>query len=249
MSEKIIGIYKITSPSGKIYIGKSVDVLKRKNDYNTIKCKYQPRLYNSIVKYGWINHIFEVIEECSVEYLSERERFWQDEFDVIGENGLNCLLTLTSDKSGRLHEDTLKRMSEAKKGEKNKNSKKVICTKTGKEYYSAKNCAESNNININTLICKLIGKNINNTSYIYLKDLHLKNTRANQDFKTLIGENNTMFGKKGKLAPNSKAVFCTVTNKKWDSIKECADENGIKKDKLGTWLNGLFTNPTTFKFI
>ena len=97
----MIGIYKITSPTGRVYVGQSVRIAIRKKDYSKMRdCKGQPRLYASLVKYSFSEHIFEVIEECSIEELNVRERHWQDFYDVLGEKGLNCRLTGTDDKSG-----------------------------------------------------------------------------------------------------------------------------------------------------
>jgi len=88
------GIYKIISPSGKIYIGQSDKIQKRWYFYKGMSCKSQPRLYRSFLKYGVINHIFEIIEECSYEDLDCRERYWQDFYDVLNrEKGLNLVLT------------------------------------------------------------------------------------------------------------------------------------------------------------
>jgi group I intron endonuclease len=99
----MIGIYKITSPSGKIYIGQSKTLEKRKNNYSNLRdCKNQPRLYASLVKYGFSEHIFEVIEECVIESLNTRERHWQDFYEVLGLKGLNCVLTATDEKP-RIH--------------------------------------------------------------------------------------------------------------------------------------------------
>lgn len=56
-------IYKITSPSNKIYIGQTWDWIKRKSVYRRNACKGQIKLYNSLVKYGFINHILEIIHE------------------------------------------------------------------------------------------------------------------------------------------------------------------------------------------
>lgn len=113
----MVGIYKITSPSGKIYIGQSVDIEKRERDYLTgNNCKKQVRLYHSLIKYSFSEHIFEVVEECGVDQLNVRERYWQDYYSVLNGEGLNCKLTSTEDRSGRMSEDTRKRMSEAKKG-------------------------------------------------------------------------------------------------------------------------------------
>lgn len=105
----MIGIYKITNPKGRVYIGQSVDIEKRKVNYSRLQnCKTQTKLYRSLVKYGYSEHIFEVIEQCTTEQLNERERHWQDYHNVL-EEGLNCRLTGADSKSGRLSEETVKR--------------------------------------------------------------------------------------------------------------------------------------------
>ena len=94
----MIGIYKITSPSNKVYIGQSNNIEKRFKQYSSLsQTKLQKRLHHSFKKYGIINHKFEIIEECSVDLLNKRERYWQDFYNVL-EDGLNCLLTETKDK-------------------------------------------------------------------------------------------------------------------------------------------------------
>lgn len=104
----MIGIYKITNPKGKIYIGQSVDIEARFFSYKKMKnCKNQIALYSSFKKYGIDCHIFEVIEECDITNLNERERYWQDFYNVIDRNGLNCKLTSTVDKSGKLSDETI----------------------------------------------------------------------------------------------------------------------------------------------
>jgi group I intron endonuclease len=110
----MIGIYKITSPSGKIYIGQTTNFTKRKNYYKNGAKPYQIRIHNSLQKYGYDAHSIEFIEQCSVDNLNERERYWQDFYDVIGENGLNCRLTETKDKSGFISEESKAKMSEAR---------------------------------------------------------------------------------------------------------------------------------------
>ena len=51
----IVGIYKITSPTGKIYVGQSCNMKKRFVKYKRLDCKSQSRLYNSLLKY-WIKN-------------------------------------------------------------------------------------------------------------------------------------------------------------------------------------------------
>lgn len=102
----MIGIYKITSPSGKIYVGQSTNIEKRFTDYKKLNCKYQVKIYRSILKYGFENHIFEIICECDVLNLNEKEQFYQELFYCIGKNGLNCKITTSKDKTGYLSEET-----------------------------------------------------------------------------------------------------------------------------------------------
>lgn len=97
----IVGIYKITSPSNKIYVGQSKHIEKRFYDYQRGRCEQQRRLFNSLFKHGWKNHTFEIIEECDKQDLNCRERYWQDFYDVLNrEKGLNCVLTACGEKRG-----------------------------------------------------------------------------------------------------------------------------------------------------
>lgn len=78
----------------------------------------QRRLKNSFDKYGINSHIFDVIELCEIVNLNERERYWQEFYDVISSKGLNCKLTKTDDKSGVLCKDTRDKISNSLKGRK-----------------------------------------------------------------------------------------------------------------------------------
>ncbi len=87
---KICGIYKITSPTGGIYIGQSVNVMKRLISYQQVKCKSQRKLYFSLLKHGSINHTFNVIHTCSRDKLNEFEIFYINKFDTFNtKHGLN----------------------------------------------------------------------------------------------------------------------------------------------------------------
>lgn len=105
----MIGIYKITSPIGRVYIGQSVNIEKRIKQYKRMHCKTQPKVYNSFLLYGVDSHLFEIICECDISQLNKMERFWQDNFKTIGGMGLNC--RVTGDKSGFLSEDHKRKVS------------------------------------------------------------------------------------------------------------------------------------------
>jgi group I intron endonuclease len=87
----MIGIYRITSPSSKIYIGQSINIEKRKSQYIKLnKSCIGPKLYNSLIKYGWEAHIHEILEECSIECLNEREIFYKQQ--IINKYGWEVTL-------------------------------------------------------------------------------------------------------------------------------------------------------------
>jgi len=123
---KQIGIYKITSPSNKVYIGQSVNIKTRFLKYKSLNCKDQIRLYNSLKKYGFDNHVFEIIEECSIDLLNKRERYWQDFYNVINDDvGLNCILTNTKNKKKILSEETKDKISKSNKGKKHSDETRI----------------------------------------------------------------------------------------------------------------------------
>lgn len=78
--EIVVGIYKITSPSGKINIGQSWNIDKRWDYYKRLECKGQIKLYNSLKLYGYDNHVLEKWEilpnDTTQEILDEREIYW-----------------------------------------------------------------------------------------------------------------------------------------------------------------------------
>ncbi len=92
MKEKICGIYKITSPSNRVYVGQSQDIYKRIKTYKSSLAKYQTKLYNSFRKYGFENHIFEIIMVCEREYLNFYEKQFIKDLNCCDQKkGLNSM--------------------------------------------------------------------------------------------------------------------------------------------------------------
>lgn len=118
---KNCGIYKITSPRGRVYIGQSKNIKRRWGIYRTPKgTNSQKLLSKSFKKYGWENHQFDIIEYCSEDELNCSERFWQDQFDVLN-GGLNCVLQDCGEKRKVYTDEFRKRISEKMLGDKNPN--------------------------------------------------------------------------------------------------------------------------------
>jgi group I intron endonuclease len=92
MSNIIGYIYKITSPTGRIYIGKTTRLNDRISYYRNNNNKSQKMISNSISKYGWDNHIFEVIDESPVDTLNDLETKYIKEYNSFhydNSNGMN----------------------------------------------------------------------------------------------------------------------------------------------------------------
>ena len=88
----MVGIYRVVNNiDGKCYVGQSTNIEKRWGEHRRGSNYHKHdgfHLYEAIRKYGLYNFKFEVIEECDVSVLDEREKYWIDFFNSC-ENGYN----------------------------------------------------------------------------------------------------------------------------------------------------------------
>lgn len=93
MMENKIGIYKITSPTGAIYIGQSANIVKRWTAYRNGYSKKQPKLHNSFKKHGTAAHVFGIIHELPADIdqqtFNNYEQFYIDAYVDCGCNMMN----------------------------------------------------------------------------------------------------------------------------------------------------------------
>ena len=199
--EKKSGIYMWTSPSGKSYIGQSVDLQRRKCaffrfgvSYGGQKIDCVRKKYNN--KSDWE---YKVLEYCDVNELDEREKYYIALYDTIN-NGYNCESGGNENKI--VSDESKQKMSEAMKGENNpmwgkhftKEQKRKIS-----ESRKGKCCGE---------------KNPN-----YRK--HLTEEQKSKLSESRKGENNPMYGKhlteehKSKLSEAMKGRYCGEKHPMW----------------------------------
>ena len=88
------GIYKITNNiNGKIYVGQSENVYKRKAQHftalrrNTHENKQMQKDWNKNNR----GFRFDVIEWCSLADLNDREKFWIDTLHSLAPSGYNAV--------------------------------------------------------------------------------------------------------------------------------------------------------------
>ncbi len=83
-------IYKLISPSGKVYIGRTIDFDSRMYQHkHKANSGYQHPLYDSIRKHGWDNFTKEIIAEVIGSGIAYKtELFYINLFDTVNK-GLN----------------------------------------------------------------------------------------------------------------------------------------------------------------
>jgi group I intron endonuclease len=228
----MIGIYKITSPNNRVYIGQSIDIEKRFRKYKGLHCKRQIALYNSFLKYGVDKHKFEVITECTIEELNNLERYYQDLHNVLNnECGLNLKLTNSNDRMAVFSEETRVKISESvKKLYKNG----YVHPGLGKKM-SAESCKK------NSEAQKKLYKN----GYINPS----KDKKFTEEHKLKLSVAHKKLYKNGYIVHNAKKVINTETGEMYNSAAELCRILNINHKGMCRKLSGERKNNTPFKYI
>ena len=114
----MVGIYKITNPSKKVYIGQSWDLEKRRKNYSNNPSKGQLLIYNSIKKYGWSAHSFDIVCELP----NDITQSILDQYEILyWSMHIDCNFKLMNirepGKGGKFSEESKKKLSFSKKGQ------------------------------------------------------------------------------------------------------------------------------------
>lgn len=229
-------IYKITNPKGKIYIGSTVNLKDRIYRYKTYRVKAQVKIYNSLIKYTFENHKFEVIYECNAKDKLYYEFYFGNLYDVLGINGLNLSLPKFSDEYNGISEETKIKIGLAHKG-------KVLSDKQKNQISIRSKKWHEDNVH------PMQGKKAWNKGKVFL-----------------VGEKNPMYGikrseewkinhsklikeksKKGSEHFRSKVVLDLLTGIFYNSIKEVSIYNNIVYSTLKSKINK--NNEYRFKIV
>jgi hypothetical protein len=260
---KIIGIYKITNPKKKIYIGQSIDIIDRFNHYKSFNCKGQIKIYNSLKKYGVEKHKLEILCQCGREELNDLEIYYINLFNTFNsEYGLN--LRAGGEQGGKCSDETRKKLSESHKGQIPANKGKKMTAeqkiKIGKAKKGNKN---------------LLGFKFSDESKKKMSESHKgqkawnKGGKCTEEHKKKISESNK--GKKGtkywlgrkqsketinrrletiiKNGGKGKKIINIKTEEKYNSIKDAAKIINMKSSTLRAMLSGQNKNKTDFNYL
>jgi len=83
-------IYKVTSPSGKVYVGQTIQRFEARITSHRSKGSRCTAVSRAIQKYG-DKMVWDIIEEVPNELLDERENFWIKELNCLSPNGYNLV--------------------------------------------------------------------------------------------------------------------------------------------------------------
>jgi len=117
----MVAIYKITNPSGHIYIGQSRNLEKRIKQYSWRAVPNQVHLYHSIKKYGWGEHTLTIEEELtetvSQETLNLKEQYY---LDLYRNSGFSMMNIREAGSNGRHSQETKNKIGLANMGKRRK---------------------------------------------------------------------------------------------------------------------------------
>lgn len=249
----MIGIYKITSPTGAIYIGQSKNIESRITHYRRVLCKSQFRIYNSLVKHGWDSHTFEIIEECTEEQLNEREEHYVKFFDTFNtDHGMNLR---PGGGNHKLSEESKRRISIGNKGKvrpqhildalSKLHKGKTISEKQRLDhikFMTGRKASEEARANMRIAQQKPRKPDSPETSR-RRSEAARKNVSRPGQLERMIK------GREGKIPAGAKTVINLATGVFYDSATEAAKCHNIKYDWLKHRLNGTRKNNTNFMYI
>lgn len=113
----MIGIYKITSPSGRVYIGQSWNIPKRFAKYKGGHSHRQRKLHASLSKYGPSAHLFETVAifrpDVTQSELDHHEQFYMN---LYRSQGCDLLNIKEAGSRGRMSEESKRLIGIAFKG-------------------------------------------------------------------------------------------------------------------------------------
>ena len=214
-------IYLITNPKGKKYIGSTFDLKDRVYRYKTSRNPKQVKIYNSIKKYGWDNHSFEVIYECCADDRNYYEAYYGMKHNCIGEDGLNLILPKVNEVYVCMSEETKKKIGDFNRGKTISDEQKRICAENFRKYVKE---------NGHPMKCRSPW----NKGKEHLKGEKnpMFGVRRSVEWRAKHSERMTKLNKSGADHPRSKIVLDKQTGVFYFTAKEVSVLYGIKYSTL-----------------
>ena len=205
----MIGIYKITNKiNNKIYIGQSNDLKRRKNEHRCIEHETNKSLKKAYIKYGLENFGFEVLEECKLQELNDKEKYW-----------IELLKPQYNRTSGGDGSPNHKVSEETRK----------LLKQKGKEFWNNLNEETKQKIINQNLKGPAIGHKVSKETRKKLREANLGKVQSKE---TIEKRKQTIINKKknGYIQTNKnhrKKVICIETGEIFNSLKDAQDKYNL----------------------
>lgn len=229
------GVYAILNPKSQIYIGSSNNIERRFYQYKGLYENNQPKLFNSLKKYGPENHYYFVIEYCELEDLLKKEREWGEYFNSLDrKSGLNLMLPGYDDIKTVMSEETKAKIGKAHKGKVLSKEHKTALLSSVKGKKQTPEHIEKR---------KMVGER--NPAY---GKAYFKGTKHTQQARMRMSEARKGKNKHGANS-NAKKVLDKETNTIYGSAKEVSEIYKINYSTLKAWLQGVNKGNGRFEYI
>ncbi len=186
----------LTSPTGKIYIGQTIRPIEKRFKQHLKKGSGCAAIYNAIQYHGWDNFEKDWYE-CPDEDLNFDEELLVREMGTLAPDGYN--LREGGGNTGKMSEDSKKKISEANKGKTH--------TEETKKKWSELRKGENNS---------MYGKNHTEETRKKIGEINLGKTHTEETKKKMSdahrGEKSYLFGKTGEKHHMSKRVYQYALN-------------------------------------
>lgn len=227
------GIYKILSPTGKVYIGQSLDIKKRwrAHVYNVGRSK----LLNSLRKHGNSNHVFSIVHELPKDVTQDVLNIYEQIYiDAYRDLGIDLLNLREGGSRGTHSLETRKIISEKGMGRRlsEKHKAAISLLHKGHKYNLGRKQTEEHKQKI-----RLKQKGRVHT---------LEHNKKVSESKS--GDKCYMYGIDPSKHPQAKKIRCTKTDIVYGTITEAARALGLKRNTLSMCLIGKNKNKTTLVY-
>lgn len=218
----MIGIYKITNKiNNKSYIGQSNNIKRRKNEHRCIEHETNKSLKSAYVKYGIENFEFQVLEECELEKLNDREKYW-----------IELLKPQYNRTSG----------GDGSPNHKVSEETKQLLKQKGKEFWNNLDEQIKDKIINQNLKGPVVGHIVSEETREKLRQYNLGKKQSKE---TINKRKQTMIEKKknGYVQTNenhNKKVICIEKNKIYKSVKEAGLDNNVTPSCVSGVIKGRY---------
>lgn len=228
-----VGIYKITSPTGKVYIGQSWNIEKRWREHRANFGK--SKLLNSLRKYGNESHDFKIIHPLPKDEIQQTLNVYEQVYlDAYRDCGVEVMNLREAGSHGTHSPETRKIISEKGKGRKMSEKTKAALSLflKGHKYNVGRKRTEEHKLKIS----------LSQKGSIHSPEHNRKNSEAKK------GEKCHWYGIEHGKHPLAKKIRCQKTGIVYPTVMEAAQSIGVKRTTLSMWLTGKNKNKTSLVY-